>query len=49
MYERIASMDKRNEETRPVILLVDNDPLNREIVKDMLENCGCRCTSRERP
>jgi len=35
-------MDKRNEETRPVILLVDNDPLNREIVKDMLEHCGCR-------
>ncbi len=35
-------MDERNREFKPYILLVENDPLSQEIVKEMLEHCGCR-------
>jgi CheY-like chemotaxis protein/HPt (histidine-containing phosphotransfer) domain-containing protein len=35
-------MGERDRSFMPDILLVDNDPLGQEIVKAMLEHCGCR-------
>jgi len=35
-------MDERDKESKPSILLVDNDPLSQEIVKEMMQHCGCQ-------
>ncbi|OPY89302.1 MAG: Signal transduction histidine-protein kinase BarA [Syntrophus sp. PtaU1.Bin208] len=35
-------MEERDRASKPYILLVENDPLSQEIVKEMLEHCGCR-------